>query len=161
MFVRAEVPGPLAEATGLGRWQRLRAWAAGRGYGPGPLAEATARVTGTTPKQIPPRFVLAIPILILDAWAARTAFRSARRSVPHGRYQKYFQACAVPDTRKYFPVRRPISKNIFKPVQRPIRKNIFKPVRRPIRKNISVPFRFGDAASRGGPGCVGASPGVN
>ena len=35
MFVHVEDPGPLAEATGLGRWQRLRAWAAGRGYGTG------------------------------------------------------------------------------------------------------------------------------
>ena len=40
MFVRAEVPGPLAEATGLGRWQRLRAWAAGRGYDTGDWHDA-------------------------------------------------------------------------------------------------------------------------
>ena len=80
-----KVGGPRAEATGLGRWQRLRAWAAGRGYGPGPLTEATARVTGTTTKKIAPRFCLARPIFIFRRLGHpcgvpfRTAFRSARR----------------------------------------------------------------------------------
>ena len=123
---------------------------------PGPPPAAMARVTGTTPKKIAPRFVLAIPIL---------TFRSLGRpySVPYrtADTQNDFQACAAPDTRKYCPVRRPIRKIIFKPVRHPIRTIIFKPVRRPIRKNISVPFRLGEAASRGGPRGAGAPPGVN
>ena len=70
---------------------------------PDPPPAATAWVTGTTPKKIAPRFCLAIPILILDAWAARTAFRSARRSVPHGRYAKIFSSLSGTRYAKMFP----------------------------------------------------------